>query len=140
MHAANPPIVFGEKALVMVGPLAEDSSSEKLSLFSIWMLSLPLTAALIFQRKAFALVVLMLFSIWMSVTTAQDSCPFGDVEVFMPRNSCFSVTNNRAGRSASVDVNECEVENQPQIVACSVSGYLYSNCTEGINTYFTVIQ
>lgn len=135
LHAANLPIVFsdnGGKAVVMVSPLAEDSSTVKLSLFSAWMLSLPLIAGLIFQRRAFALVILMLFSIWMSVTVAQDGCPTGDVEVFMPRNSCFSVAHNQDGRSTSVDFNECEVENQPQVVACSVSGYLYLNCTEGI--------
>lgn len=133
-HAANPSIVFsdnGGQALVMVGPLAEDSSSEKLSLYSTWMLSIPLMAGLVFQRRTFAITILMLFSIWMSVTLAQSGCPSGDVEVFMPKNSCFSVTKDQNGRSATVDVIKCKVEDRPQVVACSVSGYLYSNCTEG---------
>ena len=138
LHAANPPIVFtdnGGQALVMVGPLAEDSSSTKPSLVSTWMLSLPLIGALMFQRRAFVLTLLTLFSIWMSVTVAQDgsdSCPIGDVEVFMSKNSCFSVTDSQDGRSTSVNVVECQVENQPQVVSCNVSGYLYPNCTEGI--------
>lgn len=136
LHAANPPILFtddGGQAVVMVGPLAEDSSSTKPSLVNTWVLSLPLMGALLFQRRAFVLALLTLFSIWLSVTVAQDdSCPVGDVEVFMPRNSCFSVTDNQDGRYTSVNVVECKVEDQPQVVSCSVSGYLYSNCTEGI--------
>ena len=147
LHAANPPIVFtdnGGQASVMVGPLAEDSSSTKPSLASNWVLSLPLMAALMFQRRAFLLALLTLFSIWMSVTVAQDgsdSCPMGDVEVFMPRNSCFSVTDSQDGRSTSVNLVECEVGNQPQVMACSISGYLYPNCTEGIMcNYIAVIR
>lgn len=138
LHAANPPIVFasdnGGKAAVMVGPLAEEnSSSAKLSLFSTWLLSLPLTAALVFRRRGFAIATsLMLLSVWVSVTVAQNGCPSGDVEVFMPKNSCFLVTDEQDGRSTSVNVVECEVENRPQVVSCSVSGYLYTNCTEGI--------
>lgn len=134
LHAANLPIVFtdsGGQAMVMVGELAEDSSSVQPSLFSSWTLSLPLIAALVFQRKTFAVATLMLFAVWMSVTVAQDKCPSGDVEVFMPKNSCFSVIDNQDGRSTSVDIVECKVENQPRIVSCSVSGYLYPNCTQG---------
>ena len=140
LHAANPPILFTDdggqaEALVMVGPLAEDSSSTKPSPVNTWMLSLPLIGALLFQRRAFVLALLTLFSIWLSVTVAQDGsdgCPIGDVEVFMPRNSCLSVTNSQDGRSTSVNVVECKEEDQPQVVSCSVSGYLYPNCTEGI--------
>lgn len=133
-HAANPPISFtdnGEEVLIMIGPLAADSSSRKPSLFNTWILSLPLFAGLVFQRRSFAVVTLFLFSIWISVTIAQDGCPSGDVELFMPRNSCFSVNSDKDGRSTSVDIITCKAENQPQVLSCSVSGYLYSNCTGG---------
>ena len=144
LHAANPPILFtddGGQAMVTVGPLAEDNSSTKRSLVNTWVLSLPLMGALMFQKRAFVLTLLILFSIWLSVTVAQDGsdgCPIGDIEVFMPRNSCFSVTDNQDGRSTSVNVVECKVEDQPQVVSCSVSGYLYPNCTEGIMCVYTV--
>lgn len=134
LHAADPPILFsddGEEVSVMVGPLAEDSSSVKPSLFSTWLLSLPLIAGLVFQKKSFTVVMLVLFSVWVSVTMAQDSCLSGDVEVFVPRNFCLSVTNNPNGRSSSINIIDCVAEDQPQVVFCSVSGYLYSNCTEG---------
>lgn len=135
LHAADPPIVFtdnGGQALVMVGPLAEDSSSTKPSLFSTWLLSLPLIAALVFQRRIFGVAALTLLSIWMCVTVAQDSCPSGDVEVLMPRNFCLSVTDDQGGRSTAIDIVKCNVEDRPQVMSCNVSGYLYSNCTEGI--------
>ena len=137
LHAATPPIVFtenGEQALVMVGPLAEGSASTNPSLFSTWTLLLPLISALLFQRRGFVITLLMLLAMWMNVTVAQDgsdSCPTGDVEVFMPKNSCFSVTTSQDHHSTSVDVVDCQEENRPQVVSCNVSGYMYTNCTEG---------
>lgn len=136
LHAADPPIVFtdhdnGEKVSVMVGSLAESSSSVKPSLVSTWLLALPLITGLVFQRKTLTVVMLILFSVWVSVTAAQDDCPSGDIEVFMPRNSCFSVTSNQDGNGSTINIVDCVPEDQPQIISCSVSGYLYSNCTEG---------
>lgn len=144
LHAADPPIVFtdhdnGEKVSVMVGSLAESSSSVKPSLVSTWLLALPLITGLVFQRKTLTVVMLILFSVWVSVTIAQDNCPSGDIEVFMPRNSCFSVTSNQDGNGSTINIVDCVPEDQPQIISCSVSGYLYSNCTEGmtrIHMYF----
>ena len=144
LHAADPPIVFtdhdnGEKVSVMVGSLAESSSSVKPSLVSTWLLALPLITGLVFQRKTLTVVMLILFSVWVSVTAAQDDCPSGDIEVFMPRNSCFSVTSNQDGNGSTINIVDCVPEDQPQLISCSVSGYLYSNCTEGMtHTYICI--
>ena len=143
LHAADPPISFsdnGEEVLVTVDPLAEDSSSVKPSLSSTWLLSLPLIAGLVFQRKTFTVVMLILFSVWVSVTMAQDGCLSGDVEVLVPRNSCLSVTNNQDGRSSIINIVDCVAEDQPQVVSCSISGYLYSNCTKGISCVHVFVQ
>ena len=135
LHAANPPIVFSsdrDGGLVMVGPLAGDSSSMKPSLCSnTWML-LPLIAALMSHRRSFLIVAVVLVSIWIGTTTAQDNCPTGNVEILVPRNMCFSVSNSSTSPLVrSLNILDCVPENRPQITDCTISGYLYPNCTEG---------
>jgi len=132
-HAANPPIVFNsgrDGGLVMVGPLAGDGSSRP-SLCSTWML-LPLIAALTFHRRSFLVVAVVLVSIWIGTTTAQDNCPTGNVEILVPRNMCFSVSDSsKSPLVRTLTTLDCLAENRPQITDCIISGYFYPNCTEG---------
>jgi len=133
-HAANPPIVFSSNrngGLVMVGPLAGDSSSMKQSLCGAWML-LPLLAVLMTHRRSL-IVAVVLVSIWIGTTTAQDNtCPTGNVEILVPRNICFSVSDSSSSPLVrTLTTLDCLVENRPQITDCAISGYFYPNCTEG---------
>jgi len=135
LHAANPPIVFSndrDGGLVMVGPLAEDGSSMKPSLCNSWVL-LPLIATLLSYRRSFLIVAIVLVSMWISMTTAQDNCPTGNVEVLVPRNICFSVSDSSTNPSVrSLTILDCMAENRPQVTDCTIIGYHYPNCTEGI--------
>ena len=92
LHAENPPIAFAENGLVMAEVMADGSSLTKPSLFIAWTLSLFLISAVLFSEESFVITLLVSHVIWMSVMVAldeSDSCPTGDVEVFMPRSNCF---------------------------------------------------